>query len=323
MTSSPRRRVRANASEPVGGERWWWRVALGLVLVLAAAACRTADAAPALMIGVGSTDEQRVLAALAAEALRRGDVPVEVRMDLGGTLGLRRQALADEIDLFWDYTGAAWALGLREAAPPADPVESWERVREADGPRGLRWLEPTNANATLALFVRSEDLPADAAQQDMGWLAGELSSGRRRLCADADFIARDGGLRALAAEYGIDASRLPKRAADETEAVDAVRSGECFAGLATATSGDARQAGLVPVDDELQVFPAFLVSPVVRADSPADDAAVVAALAGVTAAVDTATLAELNARAVDGEEPTAIAASFLSALERRTATPAP
>jgi osmoprotectant transport system substrate-binding protein len=296
---------------------------LGLVLALIAVGCRNADAAPALVIGVGSTDEQRVLAALAAEALRRANVPVEVRMDLGGTLGLRREALADQIDLFWDYTGAAWALGLREAAPSADPVESWERVREADERRGLRWLEPTNANATLALFVRGSDLPADPAQRDLGWLAGELSGGRRRLCADADFIARDGGLRALAAEYGIDASRLPKRAAGEAEAVAAVGAGECYAGLATATSGAARAAGLVPVDDELRVFPAFLVAPVVRAGSAADDPAVIAALTPVTGSVDTATLADLNARVVDGAEPTAVAAEFLSALEQRTSTPAP
>jgi osmoprotectant transport system substrate-binding protein len=300
-----------------------WRIALGMVLALGAVGCRTADAVPALVIGVGSTDEQRVLAALAAEALRRADVPVEVRMGLGGTLGLRRQALADQIDLFWDYTGAAWALGLREAAPPADPVESWERVREADGRGGLRWLDPTQANATLALVVRMSDLPADTAQRDLGWLAGELSGGRRRLCADADFIARDGGLRALAAEYGIDASRLPKRAADEAEAVAAVRDGECFAGLATATSGDARAAGLAPVKDELRVFPAFVVAPVVRAGSPADDASVVAALTPLTHALDTATLAELNSRVVDGEDPTMIAARFLTALAQRTATPAP
>ena len=299
------------------------RIALGMVLALGVVGCRSADAAPALVIGVGSTDEQRMLAALAAEALRRADVPVEVRMGLGGTLGLRRQALADQIDLFWDYTGAAWALGLREAAPPADPVESWERVREADERRGLRWLDPTQANATLALVVRVSDLPADTAQRDLGWLAGELSGGRRRLCADADFIARDGGLRALAAEYGIDVSRLPKQAADEAEAVAAVRDGECFAGLATATSGNARAAGLAPVKDELRVFPAFVVAPVVRAGSPADDASVVAALTPLTHALDTATLAELNARVIDGEDPTMIAARFLTALAQRTATPAP
>jgi osmoprotectant transport system substrate-binding protein len=300
--------------------RW---VALGAMVALTAGGCGTADAVPAIVIGVGSTDEQQVLAALAAESLRRAGVPVEVRTDLGGTLGLRRQARAGQIDLFWDYTGAAWALGLRESAPPADPVESWDRVREADEQQGLRWLDPTNANATFALVVRAEDLPAPDVQRDLGWLAGELSGGQRRLCADADFIARDGGLSALAAEYGIDAAGLPKRIADETEAVADVRDGECFAGLTTATSGNARAAGLVPVEDELRVFPAFVVAPVVRAGSPADDPAVVEALAPVTDAVDTPTLAELNARVVRGEDPATVAATFLAALEEQTATPAP
>jgi osmoprotectant transport system substrate-binding protein len=299
--------------------RW---IALVLAVTALATGCGRTDAAPAVVIGVGSTDEQQVLAALAAEALRRADVPVEVRADLGGTLRLRRQALADQIDLFWDYTGAAWALGLREAVPPADPIESWERVREADERHGLRWLEPTEANATLALVVRASDLPPPDAQRDLGWLARELSSGQRRLCADADFIARDGGLRALAAEYGIDATGLPTRAADEAEAVAQVREGDCFAGLATATSGSARAAGLVPVEDVLRVFPAFVVAPVVRAGSTADDPVVSAALSPVSKALNTATLAALSARVVEGEDPATVAATFLTALEERTAPPA-
>ncbi|HSK90504.1 MAG TPA: glycine betaine ABC transporter substrate-binding protein [Euzebyales bacterium] len=296
--------------------------ALGLLIAVLAGGCRTADAVPALVIGVGSTNEQRVLAALAAEALGRADIAVEVRSDLGGTLGLRRQALGDQIDLFWDYTGAAWALGLREAAPPADPVESWERVREADERQGLRWLAPTRANATLALAVRATDLPPPDAQRDLGWLAGQLSGGQRRLCADADFMARDGGLRALAAEYGIDVAGLPRRPADENEAVEAVRDGECYAGLVTATSGEAMAAGLVPVEDELRVFPAFVVAPVVREGSPADATAVIDALAPVTAALDTPTLAGLNARGVDGEDPADIASSFVDVLDEPTPTPA-
>ena len=294
-----------------------------VLCAVALAGCQRPDAAPAVVIGVGSTSEQQVLAAVAAEILRRADIPTAVRSDLGGTLGLRRQALGDQIDLFWDYTGAAWALGLRESAPPADPVESWERVREADERQGLRWLDATGANATLALVVRESDLPPPDAQRDLGWLAGELSSGERRLCADADFMARDGGLLALAAEYGIDAAGVPKQAASEAEAVAAVRDGECYAGLATATSGAARAAGLVPVEDELRVFPAFVVAPVVRAGSPADVPEVVAALAPLSAALDTATLAALNARAVEGEDPAAIAASFVTALAQRSETAAP
>src|SRR5690606_23568552 len=170
--------------------------------------------------------------------------------------------------------------------------------------------------STLALVVRAADLPPEDAQRDLTWLARELSSGKRRLCADADFIRRDGGLRALGAEYGIDVAGLPKQAADEEAAIAAVADGQCYAGLATATSGRARAAGLVPVEDVLRVFPAFVIAPVVRQGSPADTPEVRSALASLAAALDTPTLARLNARAVEGEDPAAIARAFVTALTR-------
>lgn len=298
--------------------------ALALALLLAAG-CRSAAAEPEVVVGIGSTDEQRVLAALAVEALRRSDVPTRTVEELGGTLGLRRAALADRIDLYWDYTGAAWALGMRESAPPADPLESWERVRQADAGRGLVWLPATRANATLALVVRRDDLPPPDAQRDLGWLAGALSSGDHSLCADPDFIVRDGGLRALAAEYGMDVAGLQRRAiaVEEGDAIAAVAAGDCFAGLATATSGSARAAGLVPVSDELRVFPAFIVAPVVREGSSADRQVVTDALRPVVEAVDTGRLADLNARVAAGERPAAVAAGFLDEATLPTATPAP
>ena len=303
-----------------------WLVVVAVVTVAVggmASACAEAGVAPRVVIGAGATAEQQLLAAIAHESVRRAGVPVEVRDGLGGTTGLRRQALADQVDLYWDYTGAAWTLGLRETAPPADPLESWERVREADADQGLRWLEASGANATFALVVRRADLPPPNGQRGMGWLAGELSSGTRRLCADPDFLKRADGLPSLAAEYAIDTAGMPRRAASEDEAISAVRAGDCFAGLATATSGVARAADLVPVEDELRVFPAFVVAPVVREGSPADRPPVVVALRWVTAALDTSTLAQLNAQVVDGADPVDVAARFLDGLERSDATPAP
>lgn len=304
--------------------RWLTSVAVvAVVAAVVASACAEAGAAPRVVIGAGATPEQRLLAAIAHEAVRRAGIPVEVRDGLGGTTGLRRQALADQVDLYWDYTGAAWTLGLRETAPPADPLESWERVREADADQGLRWLEASGANATFALVVRRADLPPAEGQRGMGWLAGQLSSGERRLCADPDFLTRADGLPSLAAEYGIDTAGMPRRAAAEDEAIRAVRAGDCFAGLATATSGTAQVAGLVPVEDELRVFPAFVVAPVVREGSPADRPPVVGALRQVTTALDTSALARLNARVVEGADPVDVAAAFVDGLARPPATPAP
>lgn len=281
-------------------------------LALLLSACSAGGGRPeAVVLGVGSTDEQRVLAALTVAVLERAGVATTVRSGLGGTVGLRREALRRRIDVWWDYTGAAWALGMGEQAPPADPVESFQRVERADEDRGIVWVEPSAANATLALFVRGDTLPPDGSPRGLSWLAGELSSGQARLCADADFVRRRGGLDALAEAYAIGMDRLQVSAADEATAIERVAAGTCFAGLATATSGAARTAGLVPVTDELGIFPAFVVAPVARAAVLARQPEAEEALTLLARALDTRVLGELNAQVEAGADPKAVARAFV------------
>lgn len=292
-------------------------VVLSMCLFLGAG-CTQSSSDESIVVGVGTTTEQRVLAAITAEALQRADIAVELREAQGQTVALRRQARAGTIDLFWDYTGAAWALGLGEEVPHADPVESYERIKNADDGTGLDWLSPTSANATLALFVRSEDLPPPEEDRSMRWLAGTLSSGQAQLCADREFLQSPVGLSALAVEYAINLDQVAQRFATEEEAIAAVNAGECFTGLATATSGRAALQGLVPVADVQSVFPAFVVAPVVHLSDPVLHERIEAVLAPVTSALDTAALARLNAEVVAGREPAVVAASFLDAVSAAT-----
>ncbi len=294
-----------------------WRCVVAGLLVAATAGCFAPrdGAEPRVVVGTGSTTEQRILTALTVVVLDRAGMQPVVRSDLGGTVGLRREAIGGGVDVFWDYTGAAWALGMGQQAPPADPQESYERVRRADEDNGLTWLHPTAANATLALFVRRGALPVQGGSRGLGWLAGVLSSGEQRLCADADFIGRPGGLEALAAAYAMDLERVRRAAVPlpEPEAIDAAASGRCFAALATATSGEAVAAGLTAVPDDLAVFPAFIVSPVARARRVEQVDGLAAALEPLARSLDTDTLAALNARAERGEDIGRIAREFLAA----------
>ena len=280
------------------------------VAALAGCGGEPAEASPAVVVGYGSTTEQRVLAALTVVALERGGLAVEVRPDLGDTQRLRRTALRGDIDVFWDYTGAAWALGLGQQAPPADPEESFQRVREADRANQLTWLEPTGANATLALFVREVDAPVEG-PPTLSWLSSQLSTGDAALCADPDFISRSGGLEALAMAYSISLEQVVAVPATEAEAIAAVADGRCLAGLATATSGAARNAGLVPVVDDLGVFPAFVVAPVVRTAALEEAPELEGLLHGVTELLDSTVLAELNARVEAGTDPGELAEGVL------------
>lgn len=303
----------------MGTGRRGWRAGtatFGLVCVVLLAGC-SSSASPqrTVVVGAGSTDEQSVLGELAVAALERAGLDAELRDDLGGTVDLRREAIQGSVDLFWGYTGATWVRGLHEESPPADPTESYERVRRADEDRGLVWLEPTDVNATLALFVDRADLPQDRDRATLSWVSSALSGGEGVLCADPDFVHRAGGLDALTDAYAINRDQLQVRARAEDEAIAGVAAGKCFAGLATATSGAARNAGLVPVKDDLVVFPAFVVAPVAREAAVQRLPGLADALAPLVGALDTATLASLNARVAAGADAGDVAEEFLAGME--------
>lgn len=288
--------------------------------VLSGCAEEVEDEGPSVRVGVGSTAEQRVLAALTVAALEDAGYAPTLTTDLGSTVGLRRAMLRGEVDVIWDYTGAAWGVGLRQQNPPAGAAESYERVREEDADRGLVWLPPTGADATLALFVRAEDRPPPPAPAGLEWLSGHLSVTGAPLCVDPDFQVRSGGLNELATVYPMDLNRVEVVPAAEDEAIALTAEGSCFAGMATATSGEAAAAGLVPVGDELGAFPAFVVAPVVAQGALESEPDVAEALGQITARLDTATLAQLNATAGSASEPAdlqALAEEFLDQASTR------
>lgn len=289
------------------------RLLAACVLLAACAGCLPWRAEPSteVVVGVTTTTEQRVLAALTVEALERGGLRARPAEEPADGRELRRRAESGQIDLFWDYTGAALSLDLLPSQPPpALPEESFERAaREDRVANDLTWLGPTRANATLALFVR-EAVPED--DRTLTWLSRRLSDGLR-LCADPDFLDREQGFEALAAQYSINVEAVVQVPADEDEAIARVASGECDAGLATATSGEADVAGLVPVTDDLGVFPAFVVAPVVRASTLESMPTVRDALAPLFT-LTTPALRQLNGRVEAGEEPQAVAEEFLDTL---------
>lgn len=287
------------------------RCLLPATVLLTAGACQPVGEDPALVrLGAGSTAEQQLLVALSAELLSRHDIPVEVVSGLGDTRSVRQAARGGRIDAYWDYSGAAWTLGLGLPAPAVDPQESFEAVAAADVDNGLRWLGPSGVDAALAFFVAEADAP-EGQDGNLSWLAGQLGAQGGTLCADAGYLTAPAGYAYMADTYAIATDSVTTVAADEGRAIAAVIEGECLAGLAPATSGAARLGGLTPLLDDQAVFPAFVAAPVVVVDGPADRPAVVAALEQLAAALDTPTLAALNARVIDEEPIDEVASSYL------------
>ncbi|HUG83497.1 MAG TPA: glycine betaine ABC transporter substrate-binding protein [Euzebya sp.] len=291
--------------------RW---LMLALVLLTTAGACRPeGEEPPVVRLGAGSTAEQQLLITLSAELLTRMEIAVEVIPELGDTSSVRHEALEGRIDGYWDYSGAAWTLGLGLSAPAVDPQESFEAVAAEDAGNGLRWLGPSGVDAALVFFVADAEAP-EGQDANLSWLAGQLGAQDGALCADASYLTAPAGYAYLADTYAIATDSVTTIAADEGRAISAVIDGECLAGLAPATSGEARLGGLTPLSDDQDVFPAFVAAPIVVEGSPADLPPVVAALEQLAAALDTQTLSALNALVVDEEAIDDVASGYLDEI---------
>lgn len=308
--------------------------ALLLVIALMAPACTLAGAAPgdsspsaAQPVRIGSDPDPTsdLLAHVVRHLLRRAGIAGEV-VPYASAVEARQALEFGDIDVLPGYTGAAWLDALGRADPPSDPQESFRRVRQADLRNDIVWLRPEfdasgglddpPANATFAFFVRG--IPgADAGLRTMTQLATRLGEDPgERLCVDPGFARREDGLPALQQIYAI-RDRIDVLGVQPEEAIRGVVAGGCLAGLSTATDGAAWAAGLVPLRDDLQVFPAFVVSIQVAEALTQERPEVLAALEPVPGRMTTRMLGTWNARVaseIPVEEVAAVAAAELAGL---------
>jgi glycine betaine/choline ABC-type transport system substrate-binding protein len=290
---------------------------LVLVLALLAGGCAllgepdvevvTEATEPPVRVAGGPDAEATLLAHVLAAMLERSGIDAEVVAF--STARDARQALElGEVDLRPAYTGEAWLETLGRADPPGDPRESYTAVRRHDEGEGLLWLRPrfgdgideAPANATFA-FVVAGPPALDADLRTMSQLAARLSEQpEARVCVDREFGRRPDGLRAVLAAYSVRSGR-EYLAASPQEAVAGVLTGDCLTGLTTATDGAAWAAGLVPLVDDLRVFPAFVPLPQLRQDAVAARPEIRIAVAPMAAQLTTSLLGRWNARVLLGE----------------------
>ena len=121
--------------------------------------------------------EGGLLGNIVALALEDAGLPVERRLQLGGTQVVREALLADQIDIYPEYTGNA-AFFFNEADKDLwkNASDGYERAKELDGEANdIVWLQAAPANNTWAIAVtgplaEQNDLTT---MSDFGkWVAG-------------------------------------------------------------------------------------------------------------------------------------------------------
>ncbi len=267
--------------------------------------------------------EGSVLGHLILQRLEDGGIPVEDRLQLGGTSIVRQALLTGEIDLYPEYTGnGAFFFDMADSPVWNDAEKAFETVRERDLEQNdLVWLTPAEANNTWAMSVRGE-LAREHDLSTLEDLARFLEEGGDfKFAASAEFVESPQALPAFQEAYGFSLSddqllvlsggntaATMRAAAQQTSGVNAA--------MTYGTDGGLQALDLVVLEDSLGVQPVYQPAPVVRESVLAAHPQMDSLLAPVFQALDLETLQRLNGDvAVNGLDPRRVAADFLETLD--------
>lgn len=264
----------------VDGALWWLerqltsrrrrrspRVAVTAAAVIAAIVVLTSGvaarrAAGAVTVGSKNFTEQLVLGELIAQALERESVPVQRRLNLGGTLICDRALLTGDVDVYVEYTGTALTAIFHEPVQH-DPAEVFATVRDRYARSGRTLLPPLGFNNTFAILVRAEDARSrglttidDLAHEAPRWRAG----------FGYEFIERPDGFTGLTRAYGLHFTQ-PPLVLDLSLSYRALASKQVDVIAGDATAGLIKGLNLVQLADNRHYFPPYDAAPVARSET--------------------------------------------------------
>jgi osmoprotectant transport system permease protein len=233
-------------------------VAIAVAMVSSAVAARRASGA--IVVGSKNFTEQLVLGELLAQVIEReAGLPVDRRLNLGGTLICDRALIAGDIDVYVEYTGTALTAVFHQPVNN-DSSAVYETVRTLYAKSGRTLLAPLGFNNTFAVLVRGRDARSrglttidDAARESPHWRAG----------FGYEFVERPDGYPGLARTYGLRFPEAP-RVMDLTLSYRALASGQVDLIAGDATAGLIKGLDLFQLEDNRHYFPPYDAAAVAR-----------------------------------------------------------
>jgi glycine betaine/choline ABC-type transport system substrate-binding protein len=261
-----------------------------------------------IVVGSKNFTEQIILGEIAAQQIERKlKIPVQRKLDLGGTLLTQEAILNGQIDVYPEYTGTAASVVLKQKSPPT-PGEAYVMVKQAYLERfHLVWLPPLGFNDTFAMVVRRRE----AKKLRAATLSGAAARAWR-LGIGYEFLTRPDGLQRLDSVYHLRWEGTPKSmdlgllyAALGEEKVD----------MAAGNSTDAQLANtaFTVLADDKKAFPPYNACYVIRQGTSQRYPQVTLALSMLQNSISDDTMRDLN-RKVDvlHQPPEQVAREFLA-----------
>jgi osmoprotectant transport system substrate-binding protein len=296
------------------------RMAACLVMVLSGSAM----AADPVVVSSKIDTEGAVLGQMILQSLRGAGIPVENRLQLGGTSIVRNAIKAGEIDIYPEYTGnAAFFHDQADRDIWKDADKAYEQAAKLDRKaHDIVWLKPAEANNTWAMSVRG-DLAQEYNLSTLNDLADYLNDGGRfKFAASAEFVESASALPAFQEAYGfkLESDQLLVLSGGNTAATlraAALNDNNVNGAMTYGTDGGLNALGLRVLEDTAGVQPVYQPAPIVRAEVLEAYPGIRDALDPVFESLDLETLQRLNGQvAVNGVPAETVARDYLDSLDR-------
>lgn len=281
-----------------------------LAAILAIASLLAACGSPAKPVRVGSKDftEEFIVGNMYALLLEANGIPVERKLNLGGTPILQQALVSDQVDVYPEYTGTG-LLTVLKLPTNTNASQVYNTVRDEYKKQfNLAWLTPAPMNNTQALAMK-KDVAAKFGIKtisDMAAKASELT-----MIGPPEFEQREDGLPGIQKAYG-DFKLKKYLAVDPGLRYEGLVNGQAEVTVAFGTDGQIAAYDLLVLQDDKGLFPPYQIAPVVRQQALDANPKITEILNKLAPLLTDAEMQRLNFE-VDGKkrEPADVAKEFL------------
>lgn len=284
-----------------------------LILLLLCFACSKQQ--QRIVVGSKNFSEQLILGEILAQLIETTlNLPVERKLNLGGSFICHKALLDGDIDLYPEYTGTAFT-GILKRDPITDAKEVYRQVKETYREKfKLEWTEPFGFNNTFAIIIRGQvarelglKTISQAAKYTPHWKPG----------FGYEFMERKDGYPGLAARYGLKFATSPL-VMDLSLSYRAVAEKQVDLISGNSTDGLIDKLDLFVLEDDKHFFPPYHAAPVVRAEIFKNHPELRDAFRRLENTITDEKMRKMNYQ-VDGERKSAkeVAAQFLKTLSNK------
>ena len=280
-------------------------ILVGLALFLTIMGCSKIEP-----IHIGSKDftEQYILAEIVAQLLESENMLVKRSIPFGDTFANLEAIKTGELDIYMEYNGTG--LIMLGRPPVNDGDKAYQKVKQLFEPLGIAWLDRLGFANNYVLVMRRDRALALKIQKisDLIKIRPNI-----RLAVEPEFVERPlDGLAALRRRYGL--NRMIPTVIDNQKSVtyQALLDGKVDVTEGFSTEGRIEDFGLEILQDDLQFFPVYEPSPIVRQETLKQYPQLRHLLQKLAGLIDTTSMRQMNREVeLEGQDYKVVAQDFL------------